>query len=492
MTRIRFTRRDLLGASAAAGAAIALPAQPAAAAARRQRRSRKVDVVVVGAGLAGLSAARRLVAAGKSVVVLEARDRVGGRTLNHDLGHGRVTEIGGQFVGPTQDRIIALADAVGVKRFPGYQPGDNVYLADGQSARYSGDVPPDPLIGDAAKVTLALNDMAAKVPVAAPWTAPDADALDGQTLHSWLTTQGLSDPGRVGDIINIFFNSAYGARTTDVSLLFVLTQIAGFGDAKNPGSLLRAIGGKDGAQDSRFVGGSQAVSQRVARRLGSRVVLSAPVRAIRQDARSVTVVSDRGTFTGAQAIVAIPPPLAAQIAWSPQLPAGHDQLRRRMPLGTLMKCEAVYDKPFWREEGLSGAALRLGGVVPEMFDNTPPDGAPGVLLGFLGGGAYRTWGTRPAAARKAAVLADFAAAFGPRALKPIAYLEKDWTTDPWSHGGPASALSPGTLTAFGRYLVQPFGRVRWAGTETATYWNGYMDGAVSSGERAARDVLHAM
>jgi monoamine oxidase len=221
------------------------------------------------------------------------------------------------------------------------------------------------------------------------------------------------------------------------------------------------------------------------------VVLSAPVRRIEQSATGVTVVSDACTVKAGRAIVAIPPPLAVEIDWQPLLPPQQDALRRRMPLGTLAKCFAVYDEPFWRKDGLSGMALKLGGTVKEMFDNSPPDGRPGVLMGFLGGPSWRTWFARPDADRRAAVLADFAQAFGPKALLPKAYFEQDWTAERWTRGGPVSVLGTGTLSDFGPALSRPFGRVHWAGTETAGYWNGYMDGAVRSGERAAQEVLGA-
>jgi monoamine oxidase len=182
--------------------------------------------------------------------------------------------------------------------------------------------------------------------------------------------------------------------------------------------------------------------------------------------------------------------LSVEIEWTPLLPAEHDALRRRMVLGTLAKCEAIYSEPFWRKDGLNGQALKLGdAAVPAMFDNTPPDGSPGVLMGFMGGRSWRRYQTASAADRRDAVLSDFAQAFGPKALKPVDYFEQDWVEERWTRGAPTSVLGPGTLVGFGPKLVEPVGAVHWAGTETAGYWNGYMDGAISSGERAAAEVL---
>ncbi|MEA2483596.1 MAG: monoamine oxidase [Thermoleophilaceae bacterium] len=482
-------RRRFLAASAVTTAGAVLPG--VAEAKSRKKRTKRADVVVVGAGLAGLAAARAVAAAGHSVVVLEARKRVGGRTLNHDLGGGKVVEVGGQFVGPTQDRILNFADQLGVARFPTYATGESVYIADGHATRYTGDVPPDPqALPDLAVLITRLDLMAAQVPVDAPWTAPSAGDWDRQTAETWVRANS-ANADRTLALVNLFFNSAYGGKASDVSFLYVLAQIAGFGDAQNPGTLERGIGTRGGAQDSRLVGGSQLISIKAAKSLGRRVVLGAPVKRIDQHGSSVTVTSTRGSWKAKRVIVATPPQHAAEIEWAPLLPVQHDALRRRMPFGTLMKCHAVYDEPFWRKDGLSGMALKIDGVAPEIFDNSPPDGSPGILMAFHGGHQWRAYAGR-ADDRRTAILATFAEAFGPQALKPRAYFEQDWTTERWSRGGPVSQLSPGTVTDFLPVLTQPFRNVHWAGTETATYWNGYMDGAVSSGERAAKEVLASL
>jgi monoamine oxidase len=494
----RLTRRGVLGAGAAGGAGLLLGGRGAAAAradtpaagSGRAGAPAAVDAVVVGGGLAGLTAARRLVAAGRSVVVLEARDRVGGRTLNHDLGGGDVTEAGGQYVGPTQNHVLALAAELGVATYPGYNPGDSVYVADGRATRYTGDIPPDAqALPDLAQMILRLDQMAATVPVDAPWTAPDAEKLDGQTVETWVKANTINS-ARVLQLVNLFLSPALGSRAADVSMLFLLATIAGYGDEDTPGTLERGIGSKDGAQDSRLVGGTQRLSLLMAQQLGARVVLGAPVTSIAQGDGVTVTTADGRAWRGARAVVAIPPPLAVEIAWDPLLPAEHDSLRRRMVLGTLAKCEAIYDRPFWRQDGLNGQALKLGdAAVPAMFDNTPPDGSPGVLMGFMGGRSWRRWQTASPADRRAAVLRDFAAAFGPKALSPVDYFEQDWVEERWTRGAPTAVLGPGVLTRFGPKLTEPVGAVHWAGTETAGYWNGYMDGAIASGERAAREVL---
>jgi monoamine oxidase len=450
---------------------------------------RRVDVAIVGAGLAGLTAARQLSRAGRSVVVLEARPRVGGRTLNHEIGGGAVVEAGGAYVGPTQVHVLALARELGIGTFPAGIPGDQVFVHGRRVKRYHGDVPPDHLALPGLGIAMArVNQLCRQIPLQAPWDHPKARAWDSITFESWLrrTTAGLG-PGAL-EWFNVFLSSAFGAEARDVSLLFCLWYIAMMGDETHEGNLDRGIAMEGGAQEARLVGGSQLISIKLAEELGERVVLGAPVRRIEQDG-TVRVHSDAGTWSANRVIVAVPPQLASEIAWDPALPPSQDALLRRLPFGTLMKCDAVYDTPFWREEGLCGmAALRDGTPIRSIFDKTPPEGTPGVLMGFLGGEDWRLWAPVSPDARRRAVLHCFSRAFGPRALQARDYFETDWVSEPWSRGGPTSIPGPGTLVDFGHSRAVPHGLVHWAGTETARHWNGFMDGAVGSGRRAAREV----
>ena len=496
------SRRRFLAGGAATATGVLLPAAAADAAKTKSPRrprshpspaARKVDVVVVGAGLSGLSAARTLVASGHSVAVLEARDRVGGRTLNYSLGGGKVVEVGGEFVGPTQDYTLDLAKDLGVATYPAYQDLQSAFIdSSGKITYYTGDTPPAGATGivDLAVIVTQLDSLAAEVPIKAPWTWSKATEYDYQSADTWVRANAPDAQTGV-DLVNLFFDSAFGGISAEVSMLYVLAQIAGFGNASNVGTIERGIGSKGGAQDSRFVGGSQLLAIKAAAQLGKRVVLNAPVRHIIQGAKQATVISDAGTWKSKRVIVAVPPALAADIRWNPLMPAMQDAMRRRMTLGTLMKIHAVYDEPFWRKDPGVWMALKVGGVVPEMFDNTPPEGTPGVLMGFHGGHSWRQYAYDPVGRRQGA-LNDFAQAFGAQALKPTAYFEQDWTAEQWSRGCPVSVVAPGVVTEFLPQLTAPFGLTHWAGTETATYWNGYMDGAISSGQRAAGEVLAAL
>jgi len=477
-----------LGASAAGAAALALPSAAGAT------DSATADVVVVGGGLAGLTAARRLTAAGYDVLVLEARDRVGGRTLNHDIGGGKVAEAGGEFVGPTQDRIVALATEVGVGTFDAYDTGKNVYVNGIEHLKYSdtsplGTAPPDPLLlADIAKLTLQIDAMAKNVKPDAPWLAANAARYDATTLESWARSNTLNGNGIIA-LLRPFTEALVGAEPGDLSLLFILAYVASAGNEHNVGTLERLMNVRGGAQQSRIVGGSQIVSQKVAAALGNRVVLNAPVRSITQTGTGVTVVSDALTVTAQRAVVAVPPTLAARIDYAPLLPPARDLLLQRLAMGALMKVEAIYETPFWRKAGLTGQFLTVGGPVGYSFDNSPPDGSPGIIAGFVGGAQNLKWGPKPAADRRAAVLAQFARIFGDsRYLAPVDYFDMDWTTEQWSRGGPTAIAGTGTLSQYGAALRAPAGRIHWAGTETADYWQGYMDGAVRSGERAANEI----
>jgi monoamine oxidase len=495
----RASRRAFLAGSAGTAAALALPvparaAEPAPAAVN----TISADVAVVGAGLAGLTAARRLEAAGHSVLVLEARDRVGGRTLNHAIGSGKVAEAGGEFVGPTQDRIVALAGEVGVGTFDAYDSGNNVYVNGLIHLKYSdtgllGTAPPDPLLlVDIIKLSQQIDLLAAKFPVAAPWTAPNAAKYDAETLETWVRGNSVNADGIV-ELLRPFTEALVGAEPGDVSFLFVLAYVAAAGDATHPGTFERLFNVRGGAQQSRLVGGSQIVAQKVAAALGDRVHLSAPVRRIEQTPTGVTVTSDALTVTAKQVVVAVPPALAARIDYAPLLPPARDLLTQRLAMGALMKVEAVYPSPFWRSANLTGQFLTVGGPVGYSFDNSPPDGIPGVLAGFVGGAQNLKWGPKPFAERRAAVLAQYARLFGDnRFLSPSEYFELDWTQEEWSRGGPTAVPGPGTLTGYGPALRAPVGRIHWAGTETSDYWPGYMDGAVRSGERVATEVASTL
>jgi monoamine oxidase len=485
------SRRRFLGASAAVGVGALLGEAPAHA---RRRPRRKFDAVVVGAGFAGLTAARELVRAGRSVLVLEARNRVGGRALNRSIGGDEISERGATFAGPTQNHILGLAEELGVEKFPTFNEGENVYVdADGSRSTYSdtgplGTAPPDPtILPDLTQVVLRLDQMSTEVPVEAPWKADNAPSWDHQTLQRWIRANTISQ--RFRDIVPVATRPIFGAEPRELSLLFVLFYIAASGNEQNPGTFERNFNTRNGAQMWRFFGGAQLICLEMAAELGRRVVKRSPVRRIVQRDHGVLVHSRRRIVNAKHVIVAVPPTLARRIDYKPALPDLRDGLTQRLPQGNLIKVTAVYPTPFWRDAGLNGTTVSYSGPVNVTYDDSPPDGSQGVIFGFVGGDEARGFSDKPASERRAAVLGNLKTYFGAQAASPRDYFESNWRARKWTRGCPVAIAGPETLTAYGPAIREPVGRVHWAGTETSTYWNGYMDGAVRSGKRAAAEVL---
>jgi monoamine oxidase len=521
MTNI--SRRQLLTGAAVGAAATALPwtaEQPVSAA--PARGSSTADVVVIGAGFAGISTARHLMAHGIDVVVLEARDRVGGRTLNHRIDSTHIVEVGGQWLGPDknlpsrglsdpadfptddavtgQSYIWELAKAVGVARYPTYNIGKYVDYRDGHRATYSGRIPLDTPTGavEAAEAILAIDNRCLTVPLDEPWRAANAAEWDAMTIRSWMDHGDtftdlpfaglLTKDGR--QLVELAVESVFSAEPRDVSMLHALFY------AHAAGSFGSLVNTNNGAQMYRLHGGSQLIAIRAAHELGERLRLSSPVHAIEQTARGVTVRGADFEVKASRVVVAIPPTLAGRIDYSPAMPALRDQLTQRMPMGTVIKVQCVYDEPFWRADGLAGQATSDTGPVKITFDNSPPDATthhgPGVLIGFIEGSEGRRALSATPEDRRRGVVDSFARYYGPKARKPTAYVEKSWATEQWTRGCYAGYFGPGVWSDFGHALRAPVGRIHWAGTETATIWTGYMDGAVRSGERAADEVREAL
>jgi monoamine oxidase len=489
------SRRNLLnaglgvGAVATIGTVAASPARAATSADARAATSTIYDAIVVGAGFAGLTAARALEAAGKRVLVLEARNRVGGRVYDVKLNNGQLNEGGGEFTGPTQSRLKALADELGVRTFQGYNTGDSIFYGSGTATRFSGPIPPLPDSSlQALYQTLGtLDALAATIPVDAPWTAPNAEALDAMTLDSWVSAN-VTDP-YVQAIVRIMANGALSAEARDMSMLWFLFYIAASGDEQNPGSVERLTSTIGGARDSRFVGGPQQIANKIATGLKGLVLLNSPVRKITQSGSTATVVTDALTFQGRSVVVALAPALAARISYSPPLPATRDQLTQRFPLSSIGKIIAVYPKPFWRDAGLNGQATADSGIVRSTFDNSPPDGSYGALLGFIDGDQMRAADGLTDADITQKALADLTTYFGSQAAQPTQFILRRWDSEEFTRGGDAAFTAPGVLTRFGPAIRRPVNLIHWAGAETATYWCGHIEGAVRSGERVAAEIL---
>jgi monoamine oxidase len=444
-----------------------------------------VDVLVIGAGLAGLCAARYLARRNVSCTVIEARDRVGGRTLSQQLGNDTF-DLGGQWIGPTQQRLKALADELGIATFPQFHDGKKLLSWGGKIQSYAGDLPS---LSPLAQLELLWNDYRLKshwrtLPPERPWSAPRAVEWDSMTVETWKQRHMRSKGARL--FIDVVVRAVLTSEPRDVSFLYFLNYLR---SGRGLESLISIAGG---AQQERFVGGAQQICQRLADALGHRLVLEAPARSIEQDVDCVTVHTDKGSFQGRYVIVAIPPVLAGRIHYAASLPANRDQLTARIPMGSVIKYVAVYDRPFWRSAGFSGEVVSDTGPTVTTFDDSSHDGAHWALVSFSDAVAARQWSGRPPHERQQGVLAEFARFFGSEALRPTHFAEKDWNMDPWSRGCYVGVMGPGVMTTFGDALREPCGRIHWSGTETADQWMGYLDGAVQSGDRAAAEVCERL
>jgi len=443
-----------------------------------------VDVCVLGAGYAGLTAARRLTQHGQSVVVLEARDRVGGRIWTTPLADGTPVDRGGAWLAPYHDRIYALAAEVGVSSYKTWMNGAHLLVDGDRIRRYTGLIPK---ISPLAVLTIAraqwkLDRIAKQVPLDAPWTAPNAGALDAESVESYIARCGITK-GIGRDLFEMAVRGLMTGDLNDVSFLHLLFLAHAHGSINNLFSI------EKGGQDSLVDGGAGSIARRVADELGDAVRLNSPVRTVTQRADHVLVEAGVLTVSARHVVSTIPPELALEIAFEPALPDDRVALYRGSIGGPESKTLVVYEEPFWRVAGFSGQTSEPGSVSETTIDSSPAAGKPGVIASFtFGPVAARVQKLDPGERRKA-VLNALAARLGRRALEPVAFVETAWSEEQWTRGCSMAHLRPGILTRFGRLIREPFGRVHWAGTETSTISHGAIDGAVRSGERAATEIL---
>jgi monoamine oxidase len=444
-------------------------------------------VIVVGAGVAGLVAATELQAAGLAVTVLEARDRVGGRTVNRAIpGTDQVIEMGGQWIGPTQHEALRLIEELGLELYPTYDDGKHTADFGGKLGRYTGRIPW--MLGvrtltDIGIAQLKLDAAARKVVQGAPWTSRNADRNDSATFADWMHRNVKTDAGE--RFFRLVTEAVFSAEPEDMSALWTMFYL------RSAGGLDALINTRKGAQQDRVVGGTQLIGIRLAERLGVAVELNSPVAAIDWTAadRPTVTTADGRAYRSRRVVIAIPQHLTGEIAMTPELPSARRDLIAGLPMGSVIKINVVYDTPFWKEQGLSGQANSDVRALNTVYDNTPYGGSPAVLLGFLEGRHAKAAAALSPDARRAAVLDDLAAYFGPKALHPTDYLELDWCAEEWSGGCYGAFATPGTLTRYGPALREVLGPIHFAGTETATRWAGYIDGAAESGRRAATEII---
>ncbi len=445
--------------------------------------SKPVDVVVIGGGYSGMSAAWALNKQGHTVTVLEARDRVGGRAWTEKVPGGGWVDNGGQWIGPGQTRILELAQEVGVATFPTFQDGQYILVFGGQRTVYSTDDPtsldlpvPEADNQELLQALVEIDTLSKTVPAHAPWEATRAKEWDTQTAATWMEENLQTEGAKFA--LHAAIVGYFSVEPSDLSFLHLLFYIS-------------SAGGLEDLEASsliwRFEGGAQEVPNRLAERLGDKVRFGSPARRIDQSGDNVLVYTDDGTVECSRVIVAVSPQLASRLQYEPPLPPSRDQYMQRMPLGSVIKCHAVYPHAFWRDDNFNGQ-LVSDDEVNSTFDNSPDDGVPGILVGFLEGAVARRWHERPEQEVREKMLATFVAHFGEQAAEPLRFYYANWGAEPWSRGCYAGIPTPGTWIDYRDAVRKPIERIHWAGTEAATEWAQYMEGAVRSGQRAAAEV----
>jgi monoamine oxidase len=441
------------------------------------------DVLVVGAGLAGLTAAKKIHDSGRNVLVLEARNRVGGHTFDIPIGDGAVVEMGGEWTGPGQSNLQALASQLGVKSFESYSNGNNLYYRKGDLLKYGGDIPPaEPgALVQLEQVIVDLNEITKGFPGNEPWTSPRAGAYDLQSVGSWIAARNMNDEAAF--LTGLAIRGIYGEEAGQVSLVDLLGEIWGVG-----GDFNTAIGS---AQSTRFVGGTQQLSTGLARQLGKSVRLKSPVVLVERG-KIITLRTESGSFRGRQLILTAPKSVTAAIRFEPSLPAAYLQYFQRQPSGATVKVQALYETAFWRNSRLSGSVVSDSGPIEIVYDNSPPSGTPGVLVGFAEGNQGRSMFSLSEADRRSVVVSNLVRYFGPQAAKLTDYHDMVWAHEEYSGGAYGSFNPPGVITALGQAVNGPVGNIRFAGADYSAYWPGYMEGAIISGEGAAAQAMASL
>ena len=446
-----------------------------------------LDTVIIGAGFAGLSAAKTFMAQGQeNFVVLEARDRVGGRTKPGAIGNIEI-DLGGMWMAPTQTSLKRLAAHYRVRPYPSYLDGNAIFrMAKRERQGPREDISKLFGIWGGLAYLLArwkLDRLMAQIDVTQPWAHPDANRLDRTTVETWIKWNVLHPVPRAA--FRTVCVTLLCAEPSQVSLLFFLHYL-------KSGEGLDVLVSSDtgGAQNLLFHGGVHQISRLMADEVGDRLHLDAPVSAIEWQEGAVTVHSAGGTFTSRKVIITIPPTLLKRIGFSPALPQPKATLHERLSMGSSIKFWVLYKTPFWREMGLNGTILRDDAPIKPVIDVTPPDQSQGLLVGFFDGDDAIEHADLPSDDRRSIVLQILAEHFGSEALSPLAYVDHDWADEEWSGGCYGAYAPPGIFAHYAGNLRPPIGPLHWAGSETSSEWTGYIEGAILSGERAAEEILN--
>jgi monoamine oxidase len=422
------------------------------------------------------------------VVVMEGRDRVGGRAYSEPVKSGGWVDMGAQWIGPDQDRVLALVEEFGIKHFPSHAEGNGIIIANGKRGRFTmapSESYPDMTseeLADGVQAFAKLDEMAKQVPTDAPWKAAKAREWDSQTVAGWMDQNMKTEAAK--SALRIFINGYQACEPGDISLLHIVFYIAAGGGFESL---------HHGGIAYRIQGGVGQLSIGMAKELDAAVYLKTAVLQIDQaDPNHVLIRTDKGTFQCQRVIVACSPAMANLLHYNPPMPSNRMQFMQRVPMGSSIKLHAVYPTPFWRKKGLSGITGSDSTLVGFTVDNTPPSGTPGILAAFFEGQHSRDYSTKPESEILKVMLRNLVEFFGSEAANPEETFIKVWDADPWARGCYSGVMPPSVWTDYPDTIRTPVGRIHWAGTETAERWYAYMDGAIRAGERACAEVIAAL
>lgn len=443
---------------------------------------KSVDLLVVGAGLAGLCVARAMARRGEDVLVLEARARVGGRLASQTSRSGVSLDLGGQWHGPGQQRIIDLASELGLETYETHTAGKTRYELLGRAGSYRGPAPLSaPLaFGGATWGLSRLSRLAGKWGRQTPEQVASAATLDDKSLGAWISDNVW--PASARHLVRFMFRSLFCWDPDDISLLLAVDWLSRCGPVEH---LLSVEGG---SQERQFVGGTARLTERLASELAPRILLEKPVRRIRRDSDGAWVSGNDFELRARRVVIAVPPPLVQEIELTPKLDRSRTQVLSRLAMGSVVKCAIVYERPFWREQGLSGETWSDEGALTGTYDTSAPGSGHGVLTCLAAGAQSARLAALTPQQRRELVLSWLVRHLGSNAASPLEYLDQVWSEEAWSRGGYSAHLPPGNLMPAFRTLHEPVGVLHWAGTETAASWPGYMEGAIESSERVVAEL----
>lgn len=449
----------------------------------RSEEDELYDVVIIGAGLSGLNAARLLAKAGKKILVLEAQDRVGGRTWSQPIGQNDFIDIGGQWIGKGHDYMYQLVREAGLKTFPTFTDGKSILRRNSNNDFYKGEIPPLGLFALLAtqKALNKFDKMASTISLDSPWLSDNATQMDNQSLGSWIDETVSNTKART--LIKRMAEGELCQTVEEVSLLQALSS------AKATGSFRQAEKVEDGALRDRIYGGAQGVSNFLYNQLKNSIKLNTPVSFVKQLENHIELGNETYSVKAKKVIITVPLAVAKNIKFSPELPIEKQILIDAMEMGTVIKTHAVYSTPFWRNQRLNGSSMCFDEVVELSIDNSVQGSEKGIISSLIHANRAKDLLKLSSDERKEILLKAYTNLFGEQAMRPIFYHDYSFTNNPWIGGAYSGHFKNGVFSKYGAFVAKPFGNIHWAGTETSTLFKGFMEGAVLSGERVVKEIL---